>query len=247
MSTLLSININKVALLRNSRESNYPNLRNIAELIIKAGAQGITVHPRQDARHITLDDVIEISQIPEIKNRKIEYNIEGDLRPDLIRLIKEVNPTQFTVVPVIPGEKTSGRGWRAYDDHELLKSTIKELSPNIRISVFCDPDKRSVHFAHLLGANAVEIYTGEYAKAFYTPEQEIEFNKVVEAAAYARQKGLRVNAGHDINLENISLLTSAIKPDEYSIGHSPISESIIYGMENVVKMFLEKISAALVQ
>ena len=164
--TLLSVNINKLALLRNSRGTGTPDLVEGARLAIAGGAEGITVHPREDQRHITLDDVIAVADLPEIKSGQVEFNVEGDMREDLFNMIRVLKPTQFTVVPVIAGEVTSSRGWRAYDDHDYLEYWAAEMREvGVRTAVFVDPEPRSVELAAACTIEAVEVYTGAYAAA----------------------------------------------------------------------------------
>jgi pyridoxine 5-phosphate synthase len=236
--TTLSVNLNKVALLRNSRDIGVPNLVDAARVVIDNGANGVTLHPRADARHATLDDVLAIAAIPEVKSGAIEFNIEGDLRPELLRLAKAVKATQFTVVPVTPGELTSRRGWRAYDDQNALVETVESFRGVSRVSVFCDAAEASVRLAAAAGVDAVEFYTGDYALAFGTPQGD-EFLAQLEAATnLARSLKLRVHAGHDLTTENLPPLLKRIHPDELSIGHAIISESIFKGLAQVVREYV---------
>lgn len=158
--TLLSVNINKIALLRNSRMNGIPSLVRAAQAVIDAGAGGITVHPRKDARHITLDDVLALAALPAIANREVEFNIEGDLRGELVRVVRAVRPTQFTAVPTKEGEITSSRGWRVYDDLASLREVRELLPEGTRFSVFIDPEPGAVTLATTAGADAIEVYTG---------------------------------------------------------------------------------------
>jgi len=235
--TTLSVNLNKVALLRNSRDIGEPNLIDAARVAIENGAHGITVHPRADARHSTLDDVLAIAGMPEIKSGAIEFNVEGDLRPELIRLVKAVKATQFTAVPVTPGELTSRRGWRAYDDPDALAATVKNFAGVCRVSVFCDAAEASVNLAAAAGVDAVEFYTGDYAMAFGTARGDELLDQLEQVTNLARSRGLRVHAGHDLNLENLPPLLKRLRPDELSIGHAIISESIFKGLGPVVRAY----------
>lgn len=237
MHTTLSVNLNKVAWLRNARDIGEPDLVEAGRVAIVNGARGLTVHPRADARHITLDDVLAIADIPEIKSGSVEYNIEGDLRPELLRLAKSVRPTQFTVVPVTPGELTSRRGWRAYDDQNALEAAVSLFKGVTRVSVFSDATEASVGFAADAGVAAVEFYTGDYALAFGTPEGEKLLDKLERAADLARERGLRVHAGHDLNLVNLPPLLKRIRPDELSIGHAIIAEALFKGLGQTVREY----------
>ena len=239
MGTTLSVNLNKVAWLRNARDIGKPDLTEAAREAIEGGAQGLTVHPRADARHITLDDVLALAAMPEIRGGSIEYNIEGDLRPELLRLSKAVRPTQFTVVPVTPGELTSRRGWRAYDDQSALENAVKFFSGVSRVSVFSDATEDSVRLASAANVNAVEFYTGDYAAAFGTPRGEHLLGELERAAALARSLGLRVHAGHDLDLSNLPQLLERIRPDELSIGHAIISEALFKGLRQTVREYAD--------
>lgn len=236
--TTLSVNLNKVALLRNSRDIGVPNLIEAARVVIDSGANGITVHPRADARHSTLDDVLAIAGMPEIRSGAIEFNIEGDLRPELLRLAKAVRATQFTVVPVTPGELTSRRGWRAYDDQNALVAAVAHFAGVSRVSVFSDANEASVNLAAEAGVDAVEFYTGDYAMAFGTARGDELLGILEQASNLARSRGLRVHAGHDLNQENLPPLIRRIQPDELSIGHAIISESVFKGLGQVVREYV---------
>lgn len=233
--TTFSVNVNKIALLRNSRGATEPSVVQACEMAIECGADGITVHPREDQRHIRLDDCVDIAELPQIQSGAVEFNIEGDLRPELLRMTKTLKPTQFTVVAVMPGEVTSTRGWRAYDDHDELKRWTSELKDVCRVAVFADPDKRSVDLAHEGGADGVEFYTGTYANAFDTPNQAVELERLRLAAEYARSLGMRVHAGHDLTKENLVPLFAAMTIDEVSIGHVIASEGIFKGYGQAIK------------
>jgi pyridoxine 5-phosphate synthase len=234
----LSVNLNKVALLRNSRDIGVPTLLDAARVCIDNGAHGLTLHPRADARHATLDDVLAIAELPEVKSGAIEFNIEGDLRPELVRLAKAVKATQFTVVPVTPGELTSRRGWRAYDDQNQLVQTVETFRGVSRVSVFCDAAEASVRLAGDAGVDAVEFYTGDFALAFGTPRGDEFLAELEQAANLARSLGLRVHAGHDLTQENLPPLLKRIRPDELSIGHAIISESLFKGLAQVVREYV---------
>ena len=236
----LSVNLNKVALLRNSRGGSAPDLLDAADMVIKLGADGITVHPREDQRHITPDDVVAVAGLEAIREGKIEYNIEGDMREELVSLVESVCPTQYTVVPVRPGEVTSNRGWRVHDDHERLCDITTKLKPKIRIAVFCDPDSASVDLAAQAGVDAVEIYTGLYARQMpNTGEAESAIEDIMRAAEHARRLGLRVHGGHDLTLENLPPLLQAIRFDELSIGHHIAATALMRGFESTLQEYLD--------
>lgn len=235
---MLSVNLNKVAWLRNSRDMGKPDLVDFARVVIESGARGLTVHPRADARHIRLDDVLAIAALPEVQSGEVEFNIEGDLRPELIRLAKAVRATQFTVVPVIPGELTSSRGWRAYDDQTALEAAVAHFEGVSRVSVFCDATEQSIRLAAAAGVDAVELYTGAYAVAHGTARGDELLAQLEEAASLARSLDLRVHAGHDLDLDNLPSLLKRVRPDELSIGHAIISEALLKGIRQTVRDYL---------
>ena len=226
--TVFSLNLNKIALLRNSRGGDEPNLSDFARKAITAGVRSLTVHPRADARHITLDDVVTLARLPELASGAVELNIEGDLRAELITLVETLRPSQFTVVPVTPGEVTSDRGWRAYDPHAELRRTVERLA-GIRVAVFCDATNESCDYAVAAGACAIELYTGPFAKAFKTGTHPAELMALRQTADHARQLGLRVNAGHDLTLENLPALRAVVEIDEVSIGHHVTIDALHMG------------------
>lgn len=236
--TLLSVNINKIALLRNSRGAGTPDLLDGARLAIAGGAQGITVHPREDQRHITLDDVVAVAGLAEIKDGSVEFNIEGDMRDELFHLALTLRPTQFTVVPVIAGEITSSRGWRAYDDHDHLEFWCAEMKEaGVRTAVFVDPDPVSVELAAKAGCDAVEIYTGSYAQAHGQGDFAAALDAIEAAATTARGLGLRLNAGHDLTVANLGPLCARVAFDEFSIGHHIASDALMRAFTAAVADF----------
>ena len=237
-ATNLSVNLNKIALLRNARQDNWPNLKDAARVIVEAGAQGLTLHPRADARHATLADVKVLANLDAVRSGAAELNVEGDLRPDLIETIMAVMPTQFTVVPVEPGEITSERGWRSRDDQAGLKRTVALINGRSRVSVFADVCKESIELIANAGADAVEFYTGPYAVNFGNEIAERELEKLENAASYARSLGLRVHCGHDLNRKNLTPLLDRISPDEVSIGHALVGDAVFEGLSNVVRSYL---------
>ena len=241
MITRFSVNLNKFALIRNSRGNNFPDLTSIAQIAIRSGVKSITLHPREDARHATLDDVIQLSCLKEMRDNHVEVNIEGDLREELIRTVYHSSVEQFTIVPVVPGEITSNRGWRAYDEHEKLTETVRFLrsrKKKIRISVFADATQESVSLCANADIDAVEFYTGDYAMAKTGSEREHYLNQLIDAAVFARSLGLQIHAGHDLNLENLPPILEKVKPEEVSIGHSIICESLLNGFQSTIKQYL---------
>lgn len=236
--TLLSVNINKIALLRNSRGTGTPDLVQGARLAIAGGAQGITVHPREDQRHITLDDVIAVADLPEIKSGQVEFNVEGDMREDLFNMVRVLKPTQFTVVPVMAGEVTSSRGWRAYDDHDHLEYWAAEMREvGIRTAVFVDPEPTSVELAAACTIEAVEIYTGDYAAAFERGDHAAALDAIERTANTARALSLRLNGGHDLTVDNLGPLCARVQFDEFSIGHHIASDALFRGFSGAVADF----------
>ena len=237
----LSVNVNKVATLRNSRGGSQPRVTDAVAVCLAAGAAGITVHPRADRRHITPEDVREVASTLEGLRPAIEYNIEGDPRPDLIDLVLEVKPDQCTLVPVVPGEITSQAGWMPGPASDRLSPVIGRLkAEGIRVSLFVDPEPRSVELAAALGADRVELYTEPFARAFEQGPEEARraFEPYVVAARLAASLGLGVNAGHDLDLDNLVLFRTLPGLDEVSIGHAIIGRAVFVGLGNVVREYL---------
>jgi pyridoxine 5-phosphate synthase len=237
----LSVNVNKIATLRNSRGGRVPSVVEAVEVCVAAGARGITVHPRADQRHITPDDVRDIAAalapLPHV-----ELNIEGDPRPDLIDLVLEVGPGQCTLVPVLPGEVTSQAGWRPGAGAEQLPTVVASLrSAGIRVSLFVDPLPEPVEWAASIGADRVELYTEPYARAFEAgPDQARDsFARYAAASRLAHGAGLGVNAGHDLDLANLVLFRGLPHLDEVSIGHAIISRAVFVGLATVVREYLD--------
>jgi pyridoxine 5-phosphate synthase len=243
----LSVNVNKVATLRNSRGGREPRVLDAVAVCVGAGAPGITVHPRADRRHITPEDVRDIARFLEDRRAAIEYNIEGDPRADLLKLVGEVRPDQCTLVPVMPGEITSQAGWRAGPDADRLPAVISDLKARgIRVSVFVDPTPEAVRLAASAGADRVELYTEPFARAFeQAPGQARQaFERYADAARLARSLGMGVNAGHDLDLDNLVLFRELPHLDEVSIGHAIMSRAIFVGLETVVREYLAVLSGA---
>lgn len=237
----LSVNVNKVATLRNSRGGRMPRVLDAVDVCLKAGADGITVHPRADRRHITPEDVHEIGRALAGHRPGIEYNIEGDPRPDFVQLVLETRPDQCTLVPVVPGEITSQAGWTAAAAADALPATIRDLkSHGVRVSLFVDPTAEAVRLAASLGADRVELYTEPFARAFEGGAQEANrsFELYAGAATLAQSLGLGVNAGHDLDLDNLVLFRRLPHLDEVSIGHAIISRALFVGLDNVVRAYL---------
>jgi pyridoxine 5-phosphate synthase len=243
----LSVNVNKVATLRNSRGGQQPGVLDAVTVCLKAGVKGITVHPRADRRHITPDDVRDIARLLEEQWPDVEYNIEGDPRPDLVELVREVRPDQCTLVPVTPGEITSHAGWVAGAETDQLESAMVELkSAGIRISLFVDARPDAVRFAASLGADRVELYTEPFARAAERSDEEgrRSFEAYVDAARIAHTLGVGVNAGHDLDLENLVLFRQLPHLDEVSIGHALMSRALFVGLDTVVREYLSVLAGA---
>lgn len=233
----LSVNVNKVATLRNSRGGSVPSVIDAVRVCLDAGAPGITVHPRADARHITPGDVRDIARELAPRRGEVEYNIEGDPRPDLIALVLEVRPDQCTLVPVRPGEITSQAGWPPDTPRDEMRRVIDRLhQAGVRVSLFVDPDPAMAEWARDLGADRVELYTEPFARAFERGEAaaRASFARYVAAALRAHAVGLGVNAGHDLNLDNLSLFRTLPHLDEVSIGHALISHALFVGLRRAV-------------
>jgi pyridoxine 5-phosphate synthase len=245
----LSVNVNKIATLRNSRGGRVPSVIDAVATCLAAGAPGITVHPRQDQRHIRPDDVREIAALLAERNastgRKVEYNIEGDPRPELIDLVLETKPDQCTLVPVSPGEITSHAGWPPATSEDRLRGIMDRLkSAGIRISVFVDAEEASVRWAARIGADRVELYTEPFARAFAgsPAEGRRSFEAYVAAAVLAHELGLGVNAGHDLDLHNLSLFRTLPHLAEVSIGHALVSHALWVGLDRAVRDYLAAVA-----
>jgi pyridoxine 5-phosphate synthase len=238
----LSVNVNKVATLRNSRGGRIPSVVEAVQVCIDAGSPGITVHPRADARHITQADVRDIASVLRAQSTRVEFNIEGDPRPDLLDLVDEVQPDQCTLVPVIPGEVTSQAGWQPGPATERLPYTIDRLhARGVRVSLFVDPVPEPIQWAASAGADRVELYTEPFARAFERgPDLGLRaFTRYAEAARFAHELGLGINAGHDLDLANLVVFRELPFLDEVSIGHAIISRALLVGLGAVVREYLE--------
>ena len=235
--TKLSVNINKIATLRNSRGGNVPNLLNVAEDIERFGGQGITIHPRPDERHIKYQDARDLVSVV-----KTEFNIEGNPIQSFIDLVLETKPTQVTLVPDAIDAITSNAGWDTIKHQSFLQEVIKEFQQNgIRTSIFIGTDLKLIEAAAKTGSDRIELYTEEFASQFDLGNKEV-IKAYTEAAVFANKQGLGINAGHDLNLENIKFFKENI-PNlaEVSIGHALIVESLYLGLENVVNMYLHRL------
>jgi len=240
--TKLSVNLNKIALLRNQRNIGIPSVIEAAKTVIKAGAYGVTVHPRPDERHIKFADVYELVELLTHKPN-IEFNIEGNpFTGKYMEIVPEVKPNQATLVPDAPGANTSDHGWNLEADRERLIPVIKQLKDlGIRVSLFMDTDVSGIRTAKQIGADRVELYTEPYATAFRTKQKTDEvLQDYVTAARAAVDSGLGLNAGHDLNLKNLGKFRRAV-PDllEVSIGHALIADAIEMGLYNAVKEYLK--------
>ena len=236
--TRLSVNINKIATLRNSRGGNTPNLLEVARDLQGYGAQVITIHPRPDQRHIKYSDALALPEV-----LITEFNIEGNPIPKFIDLVNQIKPDQVTLVPDAENAITSNAGWDTIKDNQFLKEVINEFKSNgIRTSIFIEPDENMVKGAKNIGADRVELYTEAYATSFpENPKKAIL--PYLKAAMVANKLEIGINAGHDLNLKNISYFAENIPQLlEVSIGHALISESLYLGFENVIPMYLQRLS-----
>ncbi len=238
--TKLSVNINKIATIRNARGGNVPDVIKAAVNIEKFGSQGITVHPRPDERHIRYQDVYELKKIV-----KTELNIEGYPNKKFINLVTKVKPNQVTLVPDPPDALTSNAGWDTLKNLEFLKKIISDFKNNgIRTSIFVDTNFENIKYAKETGTDRIELYTEPYANEYFM-NKEKAVKPFFEAAEYAHKLGLGINAGHDLSLENLEYFIKKIPfADEVSIGHALISDALYFGLENTVQMYLQKIKNA---
>lgn len=241
--TLLSVNVNKIALVRNSRDIGIPNVLECARICVEAGAHGITVHPRPDLRHIRPSDVHDLS-----KALTVEFNIEGNPfegsngpYPGFMPLVREVRPTQCTLVPDAPGQLTSDHGWDLTQNTERLRPVVGELqSLGIRVSLFLDPVLEQVDRAAELGTDRIELYTEPYARAFERGQADESIRTYARAAERAVERGLGVNAGHDLNLDNLPRFVKEVPSVlEVSIGHALVSDALKMGLRSTVEAYLD--------
>lgn len=241
----LSVNVNKVATLRNSRGGREPRVLDAIDVCLAAGVKGITIHPRADERHITRQDVYDIAAHLKGVRPGVELNIEGDPRAEFIELVHAVCPEQCTLVPVVPGEVTSQAGWTRVPGAEQLPDVIAAMKTRgIRVSLFVDPTSDAIALARWVGADRIELYTEPFARAY---EQGAEaavtsFEEYSVAAMLAHEAGLGVNAGHDLDLANLVLFRELPHLDEVSIGHALISRALFVGLDTVVREYLRVLS-----
>ena len=239
----LSVNVNKVATLRNSRGGAIPDVVRACQVSIDAGAGGITVHPRADERHIRREDTYAIQRAFAGRwGEHLEFNIEGDPRPDWLDMVCELKPQQATLVPVRPGEITSEAGWNPASDGELLRASVARIkAAGVRASVFIDPNEKAVCFAKDCGADRIELYTEPFARSYDRGDEAAlqSFNVYAQAASLAHSLGLGINAGHDLDLDNLQLFAGLPHLDEVSIGHAIMSDALFRGLEAVVQDYLD--------
>lgn len=230
----LSVNLNKVALIRNSRGANYPSLVQVAQDCEQFGAQGITIHPRPDERHARYTDVAALKEVT-----TTELNIEGYPADKFLQVVLAQRPDQVTLVPDEPGQLTSDHGWDTIAREDYLKKVIGQLKEaGIRTSIFVDPDKKMIDGAKEVGTDRIEFYTGPFAKQFAT-DPVAAVAPFTEACEYAATLGLGINAGHDLNLENLTYFSARMPGlQEVSIGHALISDALYYGLGNTIQMYL---------
>lgn len=235
--TRLSVNINKIATLRNARGGNNPDVIKAALDCERFGAEGITIHPRPDERHIRYSDAYELKKV-----LTTEFNIEGNPEGSFIKLVEDVKPHQVTLVPDAVDAITSNAGWDTIRHQAFLKEVISNFKKlGIRVSVFVDPDQKFVEGAATAGADRIELYTEPYASKFHTDKVEA-IKDYIQAATCAKQLGMGINAGHDLDLFNLNYLKKEIPfLDEVSIGHALICDALYYGLENTIQLYLREL------
>lgn len=245
VKTALSINLNKVALVRNTRHLDIPSVTRAARLCLEAGAQGITVHPRPDERHIRPGDVERLADVIATWPVKREYNIEGNPFQNLMTYVRQYRPHQATFVPDGEDQFTSDHGWNFPQDAERLKPLVDECKAlGVRVSLFMDPILEQMAAAKAVGADRVELYTEPYAAAFGTPEQSVQLARYVAAAKAAQAVGLGVNAGHDLSLRNLTpFVTHVPQVLEVSIGHAFVTDALEMGYAEAVRAYRRSLDA----
>jgi len=236
--TRLSVNINKIALIRNSRGANYPDILKIASDCEEFGAQGITVHPRPDQRHIKYSDIPALKSVV-----TTEFNIEGYPSDEFLNLVLKTKPDQCTLVPDLPGALTSDHGWDTITHQKRLKNIVLKLQDKgIRVSLFIDPVTEMLHAARDTGAERIEFYTGPYAHDFVFDSKRA-VSAYSDASNLCSEIGLGINAGHDLNLENLKYFkTHVTNVLEVSIGHAIVCDSLYYGLKNTIQMYLRELA-----
>ena len=237
--TNLSVNLNKIALLRNSRGRDYPNVVDFARRFVDLGVQGITVHPRQDERHIKRQDTRDLASyladIPEV-----EFNVEGYPSPDFMELIEETRPDQCTLVPDATDQLTSDHGWDVERNQELLVDILDKLKTlKVRSALFIDPDVDQIKAAGALGYDRIELYTESYAQAYGTNQMQSVLSRYADAVTAAKESGLEINAGHDLDLKNLEAFLELGDILEVSIGHALTIECILMGIDKVTTEYLK--------
>lgn len=236
--TILSVNVNKIALLRNSRGRNFPDVLLFVRRLIGMGVKGITVHPRQDERHVTRQDVVDITALLR-EFPGLEFNIEGYPSPEFMDLIVRARPAQCTLVPDAPDQLTSDHGWDVRVNAALLRNVLEQLRGlGVRSSLFLDPSVESVEQVREIGPDRIELYTEAYACAFGTPQEAAVFESYRAAAQRASELGIGLNAGHDLDLHNLARFLQIPAILEVSIGHALVVESLEQGIDNVVRQYL---------
>ncbi len=237
--TKLSVNLNKIALLRNARGRDFPNVVDFANKFIKLGVHGITVHPRQDQRHITIEDTINLAKLLK-DNQEVEFNIEGYPSDDFLALVEQTKPTQCTLVPDAPDQLTSDHGWDLSQEMAFVKASCTRIkAAGVRAAIFLDPSVEDVERVPESGADRIELYTEAYANSYATSELEATFKDYQNAATRAQELGIEVNAGHDLDLTNLAKFLTISDILEVSIGHVLTIECIEQGMDSVIKQYLE--------
>ncbi|NRA21814.1 MAG: pyridoxine 5'-phosphate synthase [Oceanospirillaceae bacterium] len=237
--TKLSVNLNKIALLRNSRGRDFPSVVNFANKFMELGVEGITVHPRQDERHITQQDAHDLGDLLR-GNTTVEYNIEGYPSEDFLLLVEKIKPTQCTLVPDAPDQLTSDHGWDLEHDMQLVQDTCARLKKSgVRAAIFLDPDVEHVELAAKSGCDRVEFYTESFAQSFNTEQRDVVLAQYKQAVARAIELGIEVNAGHDLDLQNLPTFLTINGVLEVSIGHVLTIECIEQGMQSVIAQYLQ--------
>lgn len=246
MNTALSVNLNKIALIRNSRPGNYPDVVAHGKVCLQAGADGLTVHPRPDQRHIRPHDVYELAELLQ-DNKDAEFNIEGNPFaekignfPGFIQLVLDTKPEQCTLVPDSNDQLTSDHGFDLHKSGEILRPIIDQLkTAGVRVSLFMDPDLEQIELAKKIGADRIELYTGPYAEAYKHKDTKFDamFKRYYNAADFAKKIGIGLNAGHDLNLDNLAHFRQVPQLLEVSIGHALTVDAIAIGLDNVVRAY----------
>ncbi|ABC27050.1 Pyridoxal phosphate biosynthesis protein [Hahella chejuensis KCTC 2396] len=242
MKTVLSVNLNKIALIRNSRGRDYPSVKAFGRRALQAGAGGVTIHPRPDQRHARYSDIADLSELVK-EFADAELNIEGYPEEELIEQVLRYKPHQFTLVPDKPDQITSDHGWDLNQDGEFVTDIVRKVqAAGVRVSLFMDPDEAQIKLAQETGAKRIELYTEEYAHAYGAPQFDAIAAKYLACARYAVSLGLTVNAGHDLNLENLAPLVAEGTIAEVSIGHALTVEALEMGFDQVIQKYVEILS-----